>query len=92
MDWQAFLDTLKDVQAENQDTPLAMQAIEDKGDGVFVAKVHIPPDADKEKIHGEITATYEQKLQLQATQYEAQLAAKDGQLADYKEHLQHTRE
>ena len=37
MDWQAFLDTLKDVQAENQDTPLAMQAIEDKGDGVFVA-------------------------------------------------------
>ena len=64
-----------------------MQAIEDKGDGMFVAKVHVSPDADKEKIHAEITATYEQKLQLQATQYEAQLAAKDGQLADYRVYL-----
>ena len=85
MDWRAFLATLETVQAQNPETPLSMEAIEDKGDGVFVAKVKVPPEADKEKLHAELTATYEQKLLLQEAQYKAELAQTT---SDFQQQLQ----
>jgi ribosomal protein L23 len=63
------------VQVQNEDTPLQVQAIENKGNGVFIVKVHVPPDANKEKIHQELTEIY---------QIKAQLAAKDEQLKQLK--------
>jgi uncharacterized protein YjbI with pentapeptide repeats len=69
MDWKALMNTLKEVQVQNEDTPLQVQAIENKGNGVFIVKVHVPPDANKEKIHQEFTEIYQIKAQLTA-QYE----------------------
>ena len=66
MDWKALMNTLKEVQVQNEDTPLQVQAIENKGNGVFVVKVHVPPDANKEKIHQEFTEIYQIKAQLEA--------------------------
>jgi uncharacterized protein YjbI with pentapeptide repeats len=75
MDWKALMNTLKEVQVQNEETPLQVQAIENKGNGVFIVKVHVPPDANKEKIHQELTEIY---------QIKAQLAAKDEQLKQLK--------
>jgi len=75
MDWKALMNTLKEVQVQNEDTPLHVQAIENKGNGVFVVNVHVPPDANKEKIHQELTEIYRIK---------AQLIAKDEQLKQLK--------
>jgi ribosomal protein L23 len=66
MDWKALINTLKEVQVQNEDTPLQVQAIENKGDGVFIVKVHVPPNANKEKIHQELTEIYQIKAQLTA--------------------------
>jgi uncharacterized protein YjbI with pentapeptide repeats len=66
MDWKALMNTLKEVQVQNEDTPLQVQTIENKGDGVFIVKVHVPPDANKEKIHQELTEIYQIKAQLTA--------------------------
>jgi|694.fasta_scaffold02049_41 uncharacterized protein YjbI with pentapeptide repeats len=77
MDWKALMNTLKEVQVQNEDTPLQVQAIENKGNGVFIVKVHVPPDANKEKIHQELTEIY---------QIKAQLAAQDEQLKFLREH------
>jgi uncharacterized protein YjbI with pentapeptide repeats len=66
MDWKALMNTLKEVQVQNEDTPLQVQAIENKGNGVFIVKVHVPPDANKEKIHQELTEIYQIKAQLTA--------------------------
>ena len=66
MDWKALMNTLKEVQVQNEETPLHVQAIENKGNGVFVVKVHVPPDANKEKIHQEFTEIYQIKAQLEA--------------------------
>ncbi|MEG4961575.1 MULTISPECIES: hypothetical protein [unclassified Microcoleus] len=45
--------TIYDVtlQVENEGTELTIQSIEDKGDGVIVVKVSVPPDANKQDIH-----------------------------------------
>jgi uncharacterized protein YjbI with pentapeptide repeats len=76
MDWKALMNTLKEVQVQNEDTPLQVQAIENKGNGVFIVKVHVPPDANKEKIHQELTEIY---------QIKAQLTAQDEQLKSLRE-------
>jgi uncharacterized protein YjbI with pentapeptide repeats len=76
MDWKALMNTLKEVQVQNEDTPLQVQAIENKGNGVFIVKVHVPPDTNKEKIHQEFTEIY---------QIKAQLAAQDEQLKFLRE-------
>ena len=70
------MNTLKEVQVQNEDTPLQVQAIENKGNGVFIVKVHVPPEANKEKIHQELTEIY---------QIKAQLTAKDEQLKFLRE-------
>ena len=76
VDWKAFTNAMKQVQVQNEDTPLQVQAIENKGNGVFIVKVHVPPDANKEKIHQEFTEIY---------QIKAQLAAQDKQLKFLRE-------
>ena len=92
VDWRALMATLQEVQVQNGETALAVQAIENKGDGVFVVRVHAPPDADKGKLHAELTAIYPQQLQAIEAQYQAQLAAKDGQIDVYKDQLNHERQ
>jgi uncharacterized protein YjbI with pentapeptide repeats len=91
IDWRALVNTLQEVQVRNGEIPLEVQAIENKGDGVFVVKVHVPPDADKSKLHAELTEIYPQQLQVIEAQYKLQLATKDSQIDVYKEQLNHER-
>lgn len=75
---------MKDVQVDNEDIPLAVQSIEDKGDGVFVVKVHVPPDTNKEKIHQEIVQQYEQEKKALEAEYKTKLAIKNTEIESYK--------
>jgi uncharacterized protein YjbI with pentapeptide repeats len=59
IDWKAFVAAFKKVQVENEGTELTIQSIENKGDGVIVVKVSVPPDANKEHIHQNFTQSYE---------------------------------
>jgi len=62
IDWKAFVDAFKKVKVENEDTELAIQSIENKGDGVVVVRVSVPPDTGKEKIHREFMEKYQMAL------------------------------
>ncbi|NEO92350.1 MAG: pentapeptide repeat-containing protein [Moorea sp. SIO3G5] len=85
VDWKAFSAAFKKVQVENEDTELAIQSIENKGDGVVVVKVSVPPDTNKEKIHSEFIQNYELALKAVEEKYKAELKAKDDQIVIYRE-------
>ncbi len=85
VDWKAFIAALKEVQVQNENTPLQIQSIANKGDGVIVVKVHVPPDTDKEKIHQEFNQNYQLQLAAIEAQYKAQLTAKDTEIAIYRQ-------
>jgi uncharacterized protein YjbI with pentapeptide repeats len=80
VDWKAFVTAFKKVQVENDGTELAIQSIENKGDGVVVVRVSVPPDANKEKIHSDFTQNYELALKAVEEKYKAELKAKDDQI------------
>ncbi len=85
IDWKAFVTAFQNVQNQNEDTELALQSIENKGDGVVVVKVGVPLDADKEKIHSDFTQSYQIALQAVEEKYKAQLQAKDEQIVIYRQ-------
>jgi uncharacterized protein YjbI with pentapeptide repeats len=85
VDWKAFVPAFKQVQVENEDTPLEIQSIENKGDGVVVVRVSVPPDTNKEKIHSEFNQQYNLAVKALEAKYRAELQAKDGEIAIYRE-------
>jgi uncharacterized protein YjbI with pentapeptide repeats len=85
IDWKAFVAAFKKVQVENQDTELTIQSIENKGDGVVVVRVSVPPDTNKEKIHSEFTQNYQLALEAVEKRYKAELQAKDKEIEIYRE-------
>lgn len=85
IDWKAFVNAFQNVQNQNEDTELALQSIENKGDGVVVVKVGVHDGADKEKIHSDFTQSYQLALQAVEEKYKAQLQAKDEQIVIYRQ-------
>ncbi len=89
VNWKAFVDAFEKVQVENEDTPLQIQSIQNKGDGVIVVKVKVPPETNKGKIHQDFTHNYELALQAVEEKYKAVLAAKEEQIEDKDKLIQH---
>ncbi|MFN7658574.1 MAG: hypothetical protein ACK5P3_10615, partial [Dolichospermum sp.] len=87
INWQAFVNTFKKVQVENQDTELVIQSIENKGDGVVVVKVAVPENANKEKIHSDFTENYQLALAAVEEKYKSLLQAKDERIEDHKQQI-----
>ncbi|MEM8777266.1 MAG: pentapeptide repeat-containing protein [Cyanobacteria bacterium P01_G01_bin.49] len=85
IDWKAFVTAFKKLQVENEDTELAIQSIENKGDGVVVVKVFVPADANKEKIHSSFAQNYQIALQTIEEKYKALLIAKDNQIKEHRQ-------
>ncbi len=92
VDWKAFMAAFKTVQMENEDADLAIQSIENKGDGVVVVKVSVPPDANKEKIHSDFIPNYEFALRAIEEKYQAQLDVKDDLIESYRQQLEDSRQ
>ena len=77
VDWGAVAYSIKKTQVLNGDTSLAIQSIENKGDGVVLIKVNVPQDADKGKIEGDFRQGYEFANKILKEQYELRLLDKD---------------
>ena len=56
-----------------------------KGDGVFVVKVNMPPLMDKSEFHNSFTKEYETNLKLIKAKYHAQSEAKGREIVIYRE-------
>ncbi|MEM7727297.1 MAG: pentapeptide repeat-containing protein [Cyanobacteria bacterium P01_A01_bin.45] len=50
IDWQAFLTSFQDIQVEDGNRELIIQAIERKTNGAFVVRVEVPSNTDKAEI------------------------------------------
>ncbi|MBW4503095.1 MAG: pentapeptide repeat-containing protein [Scytonema hyalinum WJT4-NPBG1] len=85
IDWKAFVNAFQTVQNQNEDAELALQSIENKGDGVAVVKVGVPLDADKEKIHSDFTQNYLLALQAVEQRYKGVLQAKDEEILFHRQ-------
>ncbi len=85
VDWKAFIAAFTQVQVENEDTELTIQSIENKGDGVVVVRVNVPPETDKTKIHSEFNQNYEAALKALEAKYQTELKAKDTEITIYRE-------
>jgi len=77
LDWQAFAYAFKQIEVQYGDAQLAVQSIENKGDGVVIVKIATAPTADKEEIHSSFMNGYELASKVLAAQYEARLQDKD---------------
>jgi len=84
IDWQAFivsLDKLKEkIKIENDKGEVSVQSIENKGDGVFVVRLNVPPDSDKEKIHSEFTQEYDEQIKVIEEKYRLLLEHKENEI------------
>ena len=85
IDWKAFVLSFNAVQAQNEGTELSLQSIENKGDGVVVARLNVSQDADKEKIHSDFMQSYELALKAVEERYKAELKAKDEHIEIYRQ-------
>ncbi len=86
LDLQALSAALTKVKDENPDIDIAIQSIENKGDGVVVVRVEVPQKTDKQKVHAEFTQSYELALQTLEARYQAELQSKDDQITLYQQH------
>ncbi|MCU0541719.1 MAG: pentapeptide repeat-containing protein [Oscillatoriaceae cyanobacterium Prado104] len=88
IDWKAFVTAFQKVQVANEDTELEIQSIENKGDGVVLVRVSVPPDADKAKIHSEFTQNYDLALKLVEEKYQGILAGKEEKIEGYRQQVE----
>ncbi|NEO57848.1 MAG: CHAT domain-containing protein [Okeania sp. SIO3B5] len=74
VDAKAFMSSFQQVQVENQGTPMKIQGMEDKGDGVVVIKINVPPETqEKEKIHREFMQFYNENVRFLEEKYQKEL-------------------
>ncbi len=85
LDATAFNESFRQVQVQNEGTPLQIQAIENKGDGVVVVKVSVPATADKARIHQDFKQAYDEKLAALDARYQADLNSQSLQIERIKQ-------
>lgn len=91
IDWQAFLISFQQLQIEAGGNALSIQAIENKNDGVFVIRVTVPPELDKEAIEKYFKRRYQVAIEAKDKQYRKylreRLKDKDDLIAVYREQM-----
>lgn len=80
VDWKAFAYSFQNTQVLNEDTPLTIQSIENKGEGVVLIRVSVPANADKKAIEENFWQGYEFAHQVLEGQYRARLEDKDQEI------------
>ena len=79
-DWHAVAYSLDKVRVQNENTPLKVKAIEDKGDGDVLISVTVPETADKEKIEGDFWQGYEFAQKQLEGQFQARIDDKNQEI------------
>ncbi|MEH2423843.1 MAG: pentapeptide repeat-containing protein [Nostoc sp.] len=80
LNWRAFAFSLTQTAINNEGLGLSVRSIENKGDGVVVAKVGVSLETNKTVIHEEITSHYNQAVNAIKAKYELVLQAKEGEI------------
>lgn len=80
LNWRAFAFSLTQTAINNEGIDLSVRSIENKGDGVVVAKVGVSLDTNKTSIHQEITGHYNEAVAAIEAKYELVLKAKDDEI------------
>jgi len=73
VDAKAFMSSFQQVQVENQGIPMKIQGMENKGDGVVVIRIDVPPEIEKEKIHREFMEFYDKNVRVLEEKYQKKL-------------------
>jgi uncharacterized protein YjbI with pentapeptide repeats len=79
VDWAAFAYSFRELQVENENSPLEVTGINNR-DGVMVVQVKVPPEADKAKLEGDFWQGYEFAHKALEQKYQAQLQSKDAHI------------
>ncbi|MDY7005380.1 MAG: pentapeptide repeat-containing protein [Cyanobacteriota bacterium] len=73
VDAKAFMSSFQEVKGKNQDIPMTIRGMENKGDGVVVITIDVPPETNKEKIHQQFLQFYDQNLRVLDEKYQKEL-------------------
>lgn len=85
LDWEPFLRTLDQIQADYPEANVDIQTIENKGDGVVVVKLRAASKADKPAIHERFVQGYAQALAVAERRYKAQWRADQREIELYRQ-------
>lgn len=80
LNWRAFAFSLTQTAINHEGLDLAVRSIENKGDGVVVAKIGVATQTNKTAIHEEITGHYQGAVHAIESQYQLILRAKEGEI------------
>ncbi len=80
LNWRAFAFSLTQTAINNEGLGLSVRSIENKGDGIVVAKVGVSLETNKTAIHEEMTNHYYQAVDAIEAKYELVLQAKEGEI------------
>lgn len=80
LNWRAFAFSLTQTALNNDGLGLSVRSIENKGDGVVVAKVGVSVESNKKALHNEITSHYYEAVKAIEGKYQLVLQAKDGEI------------
>jgi hypothetical protein len=84
VDWIAFSFAYGKLRIENEDAEIAVQSIENKGDGIVVVQVSVSPNANKLKLYGDFMQGYEFACKVLEDKYRAELSSKDARIVQYR--------
>jgi uncharacterized protein YjbI with pentapeptide repeats len=80
LNWRAFAFSLTQTAIDHKGLDLSVRSIENKGDGVVVAKVGVSLETNKTAIHREMTEHYQGAVATIEAGYELVLQAKDEEI------------
>ncbi|MGK7953831.1 MAG: pentapeptide repeat-containing protein [Crocosphaera sp.] len=80
VNWKAFASAFKEVQVKHQETPLEVESIENKGEGMIVIKVKVYPNVDKAQIHQDFIQDYQFYFKQIEVSYQKQLEGKEKEI------------
>jgi uncharacterized protein YjbI with pentapeptide repeats len=86
LDWKALAMSMERFRVESEGIELAIQAIENKGEGDFVIRVDAPIDANKAEIEKFLKREYKLARNALESKYKSQLESKDRELDSTRQH------
>lgn len=82
--WVSFARTLRKLQIENQDTPLLITSLTNKGDGVVVVEVELPRSENKVEFQQAFMEGYNHAVKVLEPLHKARITDKNEHIADQK--------
>ena len=83
VEFKAFMSSFKKVKVENGGVQIEIKSMENKGDGVVVVKIDVPPETNKEKIHREFMQFYDENVKVLDKKYHQKLAGIEKKVSLY---------